>query len=481
MPFALSKPPAKVLGSAFAFLFITSTVITSTALAQRNFGPPPNYAQPNYGQPQGYAPPQNYGQTQQRYFSHGSARKDELDQQKQSFKQWWGDEFVTKLVDLPAEGKVPEFRVPYAGHDYPDRAGGTINSLFKYDQAFHRGRSLAVEFERMDVGAHRASGERDEPRVPRGLFGRMRGNPRGPATPTWYGHCNGWTAAAIRHAEPQRSVVRNGVTFTPADIKGLLAEIYMYADSEFLGGIDPSINPGVLHLVLANWLGRGSHPLGMETAVGEVVINFPIFNYKSVIKNRSPRENEVQTWITYTLNVNRELDKQPPKFHRQLYFHYVLNTDAEGLVSGGQYYGDSGQIDMLWTPLRPYAGGSEHNKRGNPHLDIKEVLAIWRDSVDEDLRKKWLNIDPTEEDRVLPEPTAVAATTEQPKAATTEQPAAGASEAESTTAAIAGGAGATAGETTARSGGTGAAATAEAGSAGEASSSSRENTGSSNP
>jgi hypothetical protein len=164
----------------------------------------------------------------------------------------------------------------------------------------------------------------------------------------------------------------------------------------------------------------------METAVGEVVINFPIFNYKSVIKNRSPRENDVQTWITYTLNVNRELDKSPPKFHRQLYFHYVLNTDNDGLISGGQYYGDSGQIDMLWTPLQPYPGGHERNKRGNPHLDIKEVLAIWRASVDEDLRKKWLNIDPTEDDRVLPDTSAIAATT------TAEQPAAAASDAATT-------------------------------------------------
>ena len=96
-----------------------------------------------------YGPPQ-------RNFGHGPARKDEMEQRKESFKQWWGDDFVVKLSDLPAEGKVPEFRVPYAGHDYPDRGGGTVNSLFKYDQAFHRGRQLATEFERQDVGAHRA-------------------------------------------------------------------------------------------------------------------------------------------------------------------------------------------------------------------------------------------------------------------------------------------------------------------------------------
>ena len=354
----------------------------------------------------------------QPFYGHGPIRKDELEQQQQAFKQWWGDELVTKLADLPAEGKVPEFRVPYSGHDYPDRGGGTIASLSKYDQAYHRGRQLATEYERMDVGAHRGGRLPGRDYGPQGgarrtvcaPCGRMRS---AAAVPTWYGHCNGWTAAAIRHAEPQKSVVRNGVTFTPADIKGLLAEIYMYSDSEFLGGIDPAINPGVLHVMLGNWLGRGSHPVGMETAVGEVVINFPVFNYKSVVNKLNNRESEVQTWITYALNTNRETDKGPAKYNRQMYFHYVLDFDDNGAIRGGRYYGDSQQIDMLWTPLKPAQGGHERNKRGNPHLDIKEVLAIWRESVPEDLRKKWLNIDPTEEDRMLP-PTEAVAVTEKP-------------------------------------------------------------------
>ena len=48
-------------------------------------------------------------------------------------------------------------------------------------------------------------------------------------------------------------------------------------------------------------------------------------------------------------------------------------------------------------------GGTEGNKRGNPHLDVKEVLAIWRESVPASLREQWLNIDPTEEDRLIPQ------------------------------------------------------------------------------
>src|SRR6478736_10495253 len=156
---------------------VVSLLLVTSSLAQ--FGPP------------------------QRFYGHGPIRKDEMEGQQQAFKQWWGDELVLKLADLPAEGKVPDFRVPYSGHDYPDRAGGTINVLYKYDQAFHRGRPLAAEFERMDVSAHRNS--RSEEMPVRGLFGRIR-MVRGEHVPTWYGHCNGWTAAAIRHAEPQKSV-----------------------------------------------------------------------------------------------------------------------------------------------------------------------------------------------------------------------------------------------------------------------------------
>lgn len=284
--------------------------------------------------------------------------------------------------------------------------------MSKYDQAFHGGQQMATAWEREDVSFHRnARGGRTAYSGRRGLFGRMRGG--GPSVPGWYGHCNGWTAATIRHAEPQKSVVRNGVTFTPADIKGLLAEIYMYSDSEFLGGLDPAINPGTLHIVLANWLGRGSHPLGMEAAMGEVVINFPLYKYKSKIAKISDRQYEAQTTITYSVNTPQEYDKGPD-FRRDMFLHYSLDLDANGNITGGQYYRDSYQLDMLWTPLKPAQGGEEGNKRGNPHLKVKEVLAIWRESVSEEIRNKWLNVNPTDEDRVVLESDMVASAEEKP-------------------------------------------------------------------
>ena len=136
-------------------------------------------------------------------------QKDEIEYQSQAFEQWWGQKLVWKFDDLPLTGKVPDSRIPYSGHDYPDRAGGTINALRRYDAAFRTG-GRASSWERWDTTAYQ------EPirSARRGLFGRMIGRTV-MGTPHWHGHCNGWTAASIRHAEPVNSVVQNGVTFSP--------------------------------------------------------------------------------------------------------------------------------------------------------------------------------------------------------------------------------------------------------------------------
>lgn len=341
-----------------------------------------------------------------------SIKKDELEYQAQNFEQWWGNPLVRKFDDLPTEGVVPKYRIPYSGHDYPDRSGGTIRAMVKYDRAFNKGKPLAAQYEAKDVRASRRitreldlSRDRDRESRERDRRSRADRNSadRSPLfrgrVPGWYGHCNGWTAAAIRHAEPQRSVTRNGVVFTPADIKGMLAEIYMYTDTEFLGGVDEVIHPATLHLTITNWLGRGSHPVGMEATPGKVAFNYPIYSYRSTTKKLSDSQIEVKTSVRYATSTPHEMVKSPRESETK-YFHYSLTLDDDGQVVGGRYYGDSARIDMLWTPLQPVQGGQKENELGNPHVDVKEVLAIWRESVSPELRSKWLNIDPPEEDRI---------------------------------------------------------------------------------
>lgn len=331
----------------------------------------------------------------------GTIKKSESDYQTQNFRQWWGTELQWQFSELPTEGKVPEFRLPYSGHDYPDRGGGTINALRDYDRAFHRGQPLASEWEREDTGQN---GRRRRGQWVRGagLFRNLAATagPRRPNVPGWYGHCNGWTAAAIRHAAPERSVRKNGVLFSPADIKGLLAEIYMYSDSEFLGGEDFAINPALMHVVLTNWLGRGSHPVGIETTLGEEKWNYPAYAYSMSSAERDSRTIEVKMNLAYSMSTRQEFDFAE-HIKRVKYFHYKLTLDEDGKIVGGEYYRDSSQMDMLWIPMHAAQGGEEGNKRGNPHVDVDEVLALWRASVSEELRSKWFNIDPVDEDRVV--------------------------------------------------------------------------------
>ncbi|HUG70876.1 MAG TPA: hypothetical protein VMM76_24220 [Pirellulaceae bacterium] len=351
----------------------------------------------------------------------GAIKQAEIDYQSEAFLRWWDSELEWTFDDLPQQGQVPDFRIPYSGHDYPDRAGGTLHVLQKYDRAFHRGETVRIETNNQSesnggrrrvvalrpvvrsVGSAAAFEHRDttaftEPTTERrGLFGLRRVTVE--ETPHWHGHCNGWTAAAIRHAEPQTSVTRNGVVFTPADIKGLLAEIYMYRDNEFLGGEDDAMNPGLLHVVLANWVGRGDHPVGIETAVGKEKWNYPLYAFKTSSRKVSDHEVEVRMNANYSQSTRREVDRSQ-HLAKTIHFHYSLKLNDEGKIVAGTYYNDSARIDMLWAPLHPVQGGTAGNDRGNPHVDVKEVLAIWRESVPEELRGKWWNIDPSEEDAI---------------------------------------------------------------------------------
>ena len=319
--------------------------------------------------------------------------KNVVAKQNELFRQFWGTEFVWKFDELPAKGTIPSYRVPYSGYIYPDRAGGTSSALRKYDRAFNGGRPLATAVEQWDTTAFKEPSKRRS-----GLFGlRVRTVME---TPNWHGHCNGWAAAAIRHAEPEQSVRRNGVVFTPADIKALLAEIYMYNDYEYLAGLHDSINAGVLHAILGNWIGRGGHPLGMEADPGPQKWNYPLYGYASSSARRSAREVEVKLNLLYAKDSNTEYQENP-RIQRVKYFHYVLTLDDNGEITGGRYFGDSSIIDMVWVPLRPKQGGSKGNESGNRHVDVNQVLSLWRESVSEEVRKKWPVVDPPVEDRIL--------------------------------------------------------------------------------
>lgn len=311
----------------------------------------------------------------------------EVKKQNTIFETCWNDGFVWNFEQLPTKGGVPKERIPYSGYIYLDKWGGTIDVLNKYDRAFNSKRGFpASSWESSDTAEAKK----------RGFFFSRAANANG-----WFGHCNGWTSAAIRHAEPQHSVRINGVEFTPADIKGLLAEVYIYNDHEVLAGVNTTLNPATLHAILANWLGRGAHPIGMDADPGKEIWNYPIYSFASASSRRSSREVEVRTNVLYAKDTeDREYD-QSPRDHQMKSFHYMLQLDARGDIVGGYYFNDSDRIDFVWVPWSPKQSGKAGNESGNPYVDVSQVMEIWRKSVSRDDRRRWLIVDLAEEDRAV--------------------------------------------------------------------------------
>lgn len=317
----------------------------------------------------------------------GQTDKSEVELQNELYKRRWGTDLVLKFDDLATRATVEAHRVPYSGYIYPDNAGGTVNAMYKYDRAFHRGRGLASGHERWDT----ASGaETISQSYSYGFFGRRTGVTYSRQIPYWHGHCNGWTAAAIRHPEPSRNVTINGVTFTPKDVKSLLAEMYIYSDIDYLAGEYGLVKPDMLHITMANWLGRERYPIAMEATPGKEKWNFPIYGYATTSAQRGENRVEVKMNIAYANYSNQELD-QSPRLKLVKYFHYMLNLNSDGDIVGGYYFRDSNQIDLLWAPLPPIAGGQPGNDRGNPHLSIERIMDICRRSCEPELLTKWHN------------------------------------------------------------------------------------------
>ena len=116
-----------------------------------------------------------------------------------------------------------------------------------------------------------------------------------PAGSSWFGHCNGWAAAAILTNEPRESVTVNfgaggqhSLDLEVGDQKGLLSESYYSQLSSFYGsryngddGDDISdLSPKAVLQILSTYIGQRGVPLVFDTSANEEVWNFPAWAYE---------------------------------------------------------------------------------------------------------------------------------------------------------------------------------------------------------
>lgn len=320
------------------------------------------------------------------------------------FFRVWDESFSRRFDALPASGEVPDDKKPMSGGYYPEGSGGTdigVNggksALAKYDDAFYGGQNKASIWERQN----HTSG------------------------PAWAGHCNGYSAANQRHPkEPSKPVVRGGVTFDPRDIKALMAEVYMSADFEFLGGnrceesgppgisgrSDPTvmgkcedINPGTFHAALTNWVGRKKHTLIMDSFSGDQVWNFPLVKYQVTsqqVVTAGQAKQAISTgggaayiynpsavkFIYLTMQLTyveaQKTEILAKRYTAVMNLSYVLELNAQGDIVGGEWVGESQKThpDFLWVALPPLPA-SGTRLMGNPNLDANEVIKLWAESA----------------------------------------------------------------------------------------------------
>lgn len=115
-----------------------------------------------------------------------------------------------------------------------------------------------------------------------------------PAGSSWWGHCNGWSAAAILTNEPRAAhTVQFGSTnqysmeMNVGDMKGLLSESFYSQLSSFYGaryngddGDDISdLSPKAVLQILSVYVGERQVPLVFDTSANEEVWNFPAWRY----------------------------------------------------------------------------------------------------------------------------------------------------------------------------------------------------------
>lgn len=122
-----------------------------------------------------------------------------------------------------------------------------------------------------------------------------------PAGGSWWGHCNGWAAAAILTDEPRESLqIDMGgeqVEYTTADVKGLLTESHYSTQSQFYGaryykdGDDINdLTPQAFHKLVTFFIGTQQVPLVFDTDAKEAVWNYPAYAYDMTVNETTPED-----------------------------------------------------------------------------------------------------------------------------------------------------------------------------------------------
>lgn len=349
---------------------------------------------------------------------------------------------VRDLTKLPTKAAINP--IPWPASYWPvhqdslnfkwQEGAGVLSPAEKYAKAFGHDSKAFVEkvssLNGIDSQKHRKSCTSDADCVPlkdSSVCAKREGKTQGYCIPTWFGICHAWAPAAILEDEPKCPVTKNGVTFQPFDIKGLLSLTYdgaklptVFTGSRF-NGPDTAANntdefgrfrdasrrdlgPGFFHIATTNLLGLLNHTFIVDVTAGSQVWNQPVRSFEVLEMAWHTPEIAGRTFFnreTYPFNENAkwllqvktrfmwivEAGEDGPLVstnrvdaHTQFAdYEYLLETDDKYNIIGGEWLFGSNQNhpDFLWFP----ASQPDASSTTEVGLEYKEVKELLRASV----------------------------------------------------------------------------------------------------
>ena len=287
-------------------------------------------------------------------------------------------EFVFALDALPRKATLA--REPWSDSYWPENQGG-ISYRWQRQEAF--GRLLEpADIAQMDAAdiAMLSPAEKYDLYVgatdwPLTMRVQSQTNPDEAG---WTGYCHGWSPASLQFEEPRPVTVTSPagleIRFGSSDLKALLTyfsgevvpstystEVYPFAVAPRVVGSGcgngradlpqcHDINPGALHVVLANQLGLRGEGFVMDVDPTAEKWNQPVFAYDSEFLGRrapSPgaaqgtvEEAIVATTVTWGQEIEPQWEAVVGTHHQDTTarrYLYTLELDAAGVIIGGQW------------------------------------------------------------------------------------------------------------------------------------------------
>lgn len=202
---------------------------------------------------------------------------------------------------------------------------------------------------------------------------------------SWAGHCNGYAAAALLESEPTSDVELEGITFTVADLKGLLAD-YHFGDTAAWSFGDGTVSPADFHRQLLDWVERENKGfvVSFDMGGGETW-SYPLGRFESAW---APDAVENGLWHVTTTVWLADMNVPADFVGTRLYpneagktFTYDVYGDprhpSDGVWTGASASGRFAHPGRIWYPKpgTPAPGARELVSPGLNHNTLQRILA----------------------------------------------------------------------------------------------------------